>query len=348
MAAGAAMIGLYVVTSLIPDKKEKTPAVFHPEDFNESPPKKKALTKPPPLATLAAAESAAEPAAPEPAAPEPVVIAPTPAVVVAAPAPVVVAAPATPVVVAAPVPVVAAPTPVAAAPTAPVATVTPSPSAAATAATDACTPVGTSGGWRVFLESGSVYASSRALADEPPVRLTPSGVGVGAVMVGSGELLVELDGYTPGAPSLHRIVLPPSDAPPSEWLLPPTPTPDTASPAGARGGVVRAWITSGQPLGALGALVAHADGTQALYLRQTEPARVGSAAWLATCRRLGLPDPPVDPNGPTIYTEWRPVAEWDTAVELLGFANGTAWVHHPAARTASGYTADGAKTDLPL
>ena len=102
----------------------------------------------------------------------------------------------------------------------------------------------------------------------------------------------------------------------------------------------------------LGALVERPDGSQALYLRQTEPARVGSAAWLATCRRLQLPDPPVDPYGPTLYTDWAEVGQWESAaagkVTLLGYENATAWVHDLASKTATGFTAEGKQIQLPL
>ena len=99
---------------------------------------------------------------------------------------------------------------------------------------------------------------------QPPLRLTPPGVTVGAVLLGGAgdaSLLVELDGYTPGPASLHRLVLPDAtaivnfedddaNAPP---LAVPEPVPDTLPPADS--GAVTAWLTSGTPLAARGALV---------------------------------------------------------------------------------------------
>ena len=106
-----------------------------------------------------------------------------------------------------------------------------------------------------------MYAASLARRAAAPVRLTPRGVGVGAVMLGDGELLVELDGYSPGNPALHRIALPPADEPAVAWTVPPMPQPDSPPPAGSVGATVRIYIEKYQPPGdeeALGAETAQA------------------------------------------------------------------------------------------
>ena len=338
--AAAAVVGLVIVTRLLPEKKSKKPELTHPnaENFRLKPIAVEPATLPPitpPPAPAAQPEPAAAPSQPAlvpPATPEPLAVATS-----------------------APTPATSAPTPSAPpskAPPPPAAKVAPASPATPASPGDACTLLGTSASWRIFLEEGSVYAASLARRAAAPVRLTPPGVGVGAVMLGDGELLVELDGYSPGNPALHRIALPPADEPADMWAMPPTPQPDSPPPAGSLGATVRAWITSGKPLAAVGALVRLDDGSQALYMRTQEMARVGSAAWLATCRRLKLPDPPVDPSGPPILSEWRQVRVWDAGsdeqVTLLGFAKDTAWVHEAVAKTASGYTADGKRTELPL
>ena len=349
--AAAAVVGLVIVTRLIPEKKAKKPELTHPnaENHRLKPTAVEPDTLPPitPKAPAAEPEPAAAPS--QPATPEPLLV------VTSAPTPLVAAITApTPVATSAPTP----PAPPSKAPPPPAAKVAPAPVAPApvasapVAARDACTLLGTSASWRIFLEEGSVYAASLVRRAAAPIRLTPRGVGVGAVMLGDGELLVELDGYSPGYPALHRIALPPADEPAVAWTVPPMPQPDSPPPAGSVGATVRAWITNGKPLAAIGALVRLDDGSQALYMRSQEMARVGSSAWLATCRRLKLPDPPVDPSGPPILSEWRQVRTWDAGsgeqVTLLGFAKDTAWVHEAVAKTASGYTADGKRTELPL
>lgn len=57
----------------------------------------------------------------------------------------------------------------------------------------------------------------------------------------------------------------------------------------------------------------------------------GNAKWLATCKRLGLPLPPVDPHAPPLFSEWRAVAEWEVAAPrlVLGFREEHAWLTDP-------------------
>ena len=220
----------------------------------------------------------------------------------------------------------------------------PAAQAATTPLPDTCTVLGRSGAWRVYSEAGSLYAVARSGA---PLRLTPEGVGVGSVMLGdSGELLAELDGYSPEPKSLHRITLHQGadgldglDGPPATADV----VPDTACPAGSAG-VVTSWLAAGSPIAAQGAMVRDVEsGEHSLYLRTVEPARVGSAAWRATCKRLKLPEPPIDPQGPPLYSEWRKVASWGSGsrVTAAGLVDGAAWVHDATAKIASAFTPEG-------
>ena len=368
MLAAAAGAGLLVLVNLIPEKKAKKktvtcmtadgkPMIFESMAECEEMIKKyeklsKASAAPAaPSPVVAAVAVSPPPATPEATPPPPAKPTPPPA----KPTP-----PTPPPAKSVPPPAsrgakTAAPTTTQMPPAEPATPIAPPAATPAAAEADVCKPLGDkNAGWRVFEENGAVYAASLARAGSPPVRLTPAGVGVGAVLVGGDTLLIELDGYSPGGPSLHRIVLPPADQPVVEWSTYPEPVPDTVPPVGAMGGVVRAWITTDAPtLNATGALIKHTDGSQALYLRGIEPARLGSPAWLATCRRLKLPDPPVDPNGPPMFTDWKRVAAWeapsaDSAVTLLGFQDGTAWVYDSDARLAAGYELDGKAFALPV
>ena len=82
---------------------------------------------------------------------------------------------------------------------------------------------------------------------------------------------------------------------------------------------------------------------------------MGGAAWLATCRRLKLPEPPVDPSGPSLYTEWKRVAVFDDPpgggdkARLLHYSDGVAYVHDPRAMRVVGYAANGScDFEVPL
>ena len=178
----------------------------------------------------------------------------------------------------------------------------------------------------------------------------------------------QLEGYTPGEGVLHRLSLPAADSyEASEGLASPEPFPDTASPASA-GGTVLAWVTTSAPLVVRAALVLEADGDTALYMRSVEPARAGNAAWLETCRRLSLPEPPADPTGPPIYGQWAVVAAWARAagggggggggsgsgggapdVRVIGYSSeGSLWVHDARAKSVSGFEVDGTRVDIAL
>ena len=208
---------------------------------------------------------------------------------------------------------------------------------------DKCTLIGRTAGWSVFLEGGALFAAPPQGA---PLRVSPAGVGVGAVLIGNGELLAELDGYSPGEPSLHRVTLP--EAAGAIDSLP-DPVPDTAPPADAAG-TVMAWVTTSAPLCARGALLRLAGGEQALYLRDVEPARLGTAAWLATCRRLKLPDPPIDANGPPIYSAWKQVATWDEGanVSVVGYVDGCTWVIDRTDELSIAFEPGGSRKEIPL
>ena len=74
-----------------------------------------------------------------------------------------------------------------------------------------------------------------------------------------------------------------------------------------------------------------------------DTARLGSAAWQATCKRLKLPEPPIDPHGPPLYSEWRKVASWgaDARITAAGITDGLAWIHDGSAKIAAAYSSDG-------
>jgi len=170
---------------------------------------------------------------------------------------------------------------------------------------------------------------------------------VGTVLIGDGELLVEYPAaFGSDASSLYRVKLP-SDA--SDPV--PEPVPDTLSPAGTctPPGDVVGWITTGSPLAVRGALV-RSGANLSLALRSEEVARVGNPLWLATCKRLGLPEPPVDPMGPRLFSEWVLAATFDAPadVTLLGFREETAWVFDHSAKVALAIAPDGTRTEVPL
>ena len=87
-----------------------------------------------------------------------------------------------------------------------------------------------------------------------------------------------------------------------------------------------------------------------LMMRSVAPARVGSEAWLATCRRLNLPEPPIDPNSPPVLGAWATVASWATSEpkSVVGLRGGVAWVHDSARGQVVGITAAGERDELPL
>jgi hypothetical protein len=212
--------------------------------------------------------------------------------------------------------------------------------------------LGSSGPWYIYEEGSALFASSASATSAPPLRITPSGLQVGAVIIGSGDLLVELEGAGTDPSTLYRIRLP-SDDTALQYGDSLDPIPDTLSPAGVASppGVVLSWITDGHPVAVRGALT-HGDGSVSLALRAQERPRLGPPAWVETCKRLNLPPPPVDPNGPTLFSEWMNVATWEGAapdsVTLLGFSNETAWVHDGNARMIVGFSVDGERTELPL
>ena len=212
--------------------------------------------------------------------------------------------------------------------------------------------------WELSVVDGMLVAKLAGHPEAWDLPLSPKGVKVGAYFKCGDEVLAELDGFSPGEPSLHRIQLPPPDTPLGELLdaPPPEPTPDTEPPTPS--GAVVAWFTSSaKPFAAVGALVKTADGADGapateLYMRVVAPARIGSAQWLATCKRLDLPLPPLDPTGPPIYGEWAKVASFDAAesagLEAVGCDEDCVWLKVPAASKAAGYHADGSRVEVRL
>ena len=88
-----------------------------------------------------------------------------------------------------------------------------------------------------------------------------------------------------------------------------------------------------------------------LALRSEEPARIGNPLWLATCKRLGLPEPPIDPLGPRLYSEWRLVGTLDNEagqLEVQGFRDEVAWVTDHSTKTAVALSTDGSRTEISL
>ena len=64
------------------------------------------------------------------------------------------------------------------------------------------------------------------------------------------------------------------------------------------------------PLDVRGAIVLE-EGQFRLMVRHPTISRLGGDKWVATCARLGLPEPPVDQGAPKVFSEWREVAQWD-------------------------------------
>ena len=179
------------------------------------------------------------------------------------------------------------------------------------------------------------------------IDLTPySKASIGAVVAGAplhnlrrtrDEALVEVGGLAPGgAAHIYRAMLPAAVIAPKQR---PTPLPadgasatkpslalDTEVPVGTRG--VQQWMVDDEALAVRAALVTQNDGKTALLVRDETALRMGSAAWLATCKRLGLPEPPLDPDAPRAFTPWKVAAEWaDETPTGLGFRDGCAWVY---------------------
>lgn len=240
----------------------------------------------------------------------------------------------------------------------------PSPTAAATAAAaepfapirasgaSGDTPCGVTGEWHVYSRAGVLYALDAA-GDGEPLRLSPPGVALGSVVLGRGEVLVELDGFAPGAPALYRITLPASGEGSAgvPGCPPVAPAPDTASPA-APGSTTISWLTEevvapggrGPPrLAVLGALTYGEEAGYALLLRSPQRARVGSPEWLATCRRLNLPEPPLDPAAPLTFSEFKLVDSWGAAQRkaVVGLQDGSAWIHDADSGRVVAYAATG-------
>ena len=208
-------------------------------------------------------------------------------------------------------------------------------------------PLGTTAGWRIFESEGAVMAASSTAS----FQLTPPGVAVGAVLIGDAELLVELPAaFGSDASTLYRIKLPTE-----EYQTGPELVPDTLSPAGTctPPGSVVSWMTTmttGSPLTVRGAVV-RSGSSLFLALRSEEPARIGNPLWLATCKRLGLPEPPIDPLGPRLYSEWRLVGTLDNEagqLEVQGFRDEVAWFMDHSTKTAVALSTDGSRTEISL
>ena len=175
---------------------------------------------------------------------------------------------------------------------------------------------------------------------------------VGAVVAGAplhnlrrtrDEALVEVSGLTPGgAAHMYRATLPAAVLPPKQRPSPlaaaadggassaakPSLALDTEVPVGTRG--VSRWMVDDEGLAVRAALVLQNDGKTALLVRDETALRMGGDAWLATCKRLGLPEPPLDPDAPRAFTQWKVAAEWPDGAPQptgLGFRDGCAWVY---------------------
>ena len=99
-----------------------------------------------------------------------------------------------------------------------------------------------------------------------------------------------------------------------------------------------------------GALLLQTDGQYCLVLRtEARQQRMGNKLWLATCQRLGLPLPPVDPSAPPEYSEWRTVATWgaDAPRLLLGFRDDLAWMADAQGNVLA-LDAEGGSFSVPL
>jgi len=189
--------------------------------------------------------------------------------------------------------------------------------------------------------------SGRALlaaAAEPAINLTPTPrASVDKVTMGAGGALLEVSGLAPAGAAVFRAALPAagSGETPSVSL-------DTNAPAG---GELVEWLVDEEKLAVRGALVLQRPANQlVLLLRAQEQASGGNSLWLATCTRLGLPFPPLDPNAPPAYSEWRAVASWDAAAPrlIIGFRSEHAWLTDPEGHVIA-LNADGGEVlKLPL
>mmetsp|Transcript_5785 Transcript_5785/g.17844 ORF Transcript_5785/g.17844 Transcript_5785/m.17844 type:complete len:194 (+) Transcript_5785:914-1495(+) len=130
-------------------------------------------------------------------------------------------------------------------------------------------------------------------------------------MVDKPELILfEIDGLAPaGTSAIYRLELPSPGAPFSSPLL----MLDTTAPL--VDGKPTQWLVDEESATVRGVIM-HDGGTTKLMMREMEESRHGGERWSATCKRLGLPLPPVDPSAPPTYSEWRKVAEWDEASQV--------------------------------
>ena len=188
--------------------------------------------------------------------------------------------------------------------------------------------------------SGQLLVSGEAAID----LTSPSRAAAGKVVVGDNATLVEVSGMAPGGSSaIFRASLPPAGDKASKPLL----QLDTPPPPG---GEVVEWLLDEQKLSARGALLLQTDGQYCLVLRtEARQQRMGNKLWLATCQRLGLPLPPVDPSAPPEYSEWRTVATWgaDAPRLLLGFRDDLAWMADAQGNVLA-LDAEGGSFSVPL
>ena len=126
----------------------------------------------------------------------------------------------------------------------------------------------------------------------------------------SAELLLEISGLTPGPqPAVFRARI----SHPSEPL-----TLDTTPPLVH--GSPTEWLVDDRAGSVCGVLMRGA-GTTTILMREGVAARHGGARWVATCERLGLPSPPVDPSAPPVFSEWREVAAWKDGAQACTARN---------------------------
>ena len=121
---------------------------------------------------------------------------------------------------------------------------------------------------------------------------------------------------------------------------------DTTAPPG---GEVVEWLVDERRLTVRGAMLRQLHGEFSLVLRSTrEPPHIGNPLWLATCRRLGLPEPPIDTSAPPMFSEWQTVMRWDGSMprRLLGFSEDHAWLVDADGKVVA-LTAEGDKFSLP-
>ena len=203
------------------------------------------------------------------------------------------------------------------------------------------------GKWLLGLDGGRLVAFSLSAAFSTAFctpAVAPS-ISIGDVFCKGppGVALIEMGGLSPGPPALFRLELPIElpkigDVVPNSVQNPAVPHNvrlilDTTVPLidgyDSSNRPVRQWLIDDDTASVRGALL-EIDDENILVMREPVLALKGGSSWRETCERLGLPLPPVDPQAPPLFSEWRVVQKWksspDFSPRYIGFREGLAWV----------------------